>query len=540
MQSSRQLLALFIVVPVLAALGGGLFSKRQVFSRADAELSQDPVVTAYSKAVELIDENFAGEADKEAMSRGAVAQMLHTLDPHSNFFNRQEFNEMQDEQSSRFYGIGVTVNQRSGRLYILGVGQGLPAEKAGLRYGDAIIAVDGKPATGWGQADALKHIRGSKRGVSVEITVERVGEAKPLTVRIARDEIPYPSVRNHFMLRPEIGYIALTGGFNQATSEELNNALADLKKQGMGSLVLDLRRNPGGLLRQAVQVAEIFLANDTEIVTVKSSRAAKQVYRSDNPRPETLSLVVLIDGETASASEIVAGAMQDQDRGLVVGEPSFGKGLVQTVFRLPAGTGLMLTTAKYYTASGRSIQRGYAGVSLYDYGLGRKARAAKPTSKEEVFYTPTRREVRSGGGITPDVLVASPGEDWRMRDACFEFARYLVAGEIVGLPEYKLGRSNPTEQLRGPLGEPMLAAFRLFLRERPELRHLESNLNLDPEYARRRLRAEVITAAYGVEAGEQALLENDPQTLKAIEELPKSKLLSERARLVKTPNKTAH
>lgn len=558
---SRYSFIIAIFILAVATVAGGLFGKQPTPMQPSDAMADNPVVRAFADALKLIEEEHAALPDNERLTRSAVSKMLHTLDPHSSFFNRQEFNELQDEQSSKFYGIGITVNQRNGRLFILGVNPGLPAEKAGLHYGDELLAVDDKPAKDWTHADALKHVRGN-RGTTVEITVERIAEranehagerlserppernaergaAKTLTFQIERDEIPYPSVRNRFMLRPDIGYIGLTGGFNQATSEELREAIAKLKQDGMKALVLDLRRNPGGLLKQAVQVAEIFLPTDSEIVSVKGARAPKQVYRSDNPEPETMPLAVLIDHESASASEIVAGAMQDQDRGLLVGAASFGKGLVQTVFRLPWGMGLTLTTAKYYTASGRSIQREYAGVSIYDYyreGINPPAKANQSAGTKETFYTPTKRVLRGGGGITPDVLVNLPEEDWPVRDACFEFVRYVVAGAVPGLPEFKLARTTYDYQLRGnefPVSEPLLNALRGFLRERPKFRALESKLNEHTDYVRRRLRAELITAAYGVEAGEQFLMESDRQALQAIEELPKAKLLSERARLFK-------
>jgi carboxyl-terminal processing protease len=550
---SRYSVVIITLILTLATVAGGLLGKQPPPLQPSDAMADNPVVRAFADALKLIEENHAALPDNERLTRSAVSKMLHTLDPHSSFFNRQEFNELQDEQSSKFYGIGITVNQRNGRLFILGVNPGLPAEKAGLRYGDELLAVDGKLAKDWTHADALKHVRGN-RGTTVEIRVERIAErsterplernaeraqAKTLTFQIERDEIPYPSVRNRFMLRPDIGYIALTGGFNQATSEELREAIAKLKKDGMTALVLDLRRNPGGLLKQAVQVAEIFLPSESEIVSVKGARAPKQVYRSDNPEPETMPLAVLIDHESASASEIVAGAMQDQDRGLLVGSASFGKGLVQTVFRLPWGMGLTLTTAKYYTASGRSIQREYAGVSIYDYyreGIRPLAKTKQIANAKEAFYTPTKRILRGGGGITPDVLVNLPEEDWQLRDALFEFVRHSVAGAVPGLLEYHVTKADYEYQLRGnefPITEPVLSALRVFLRERPKFRSLESKLGEQADYVRRRLRAELITAAYGIEAGEQFLMESDPQALQAIEELPKAKLLSERARLFK-------
>jgi carboxyl-terminal processing protease len=507
-------------------------------------MADNPAVRDFVKAIEFVDDNYAITPDKERLTRGAVLGMLHSLDPHSNFYGRREFSEMQDEQSSHFYGIGVTINQRNGRLYVLGVSHGMPAERAGLRYGDAIIAVDGHSTKDWSQSDALKRVRGEP-GAEVSLTIERAGAPAPLTVEITRDEVPFPSVRNFFMLRPEIGigYIGLTGGFNRETTEELRDAISRLKVQGMNSLILDLRRNPGGLLEQAVRVAEMFLPKELEIVSVRGRdmRYPSDVRRSENQNPETMPLVVLINGESASASEIVAAAMQDWRRGRLVGEESFGKGLVQTVYSLGWGTGLILTTAKYYTPKGRSIQRPYSGVGIYDYfvaGRGEEP-AAKPSSKSQSKPKPKSQFVaatgkRNGGGIMPDVVVKIPESDIRLRDACFEFARLLVAGQIAGLSEYTVKRTEYGYQLRGNeyhLTDQVIAAFRAFIRERHELQTPEDQLNRNIEYARRRIRAEVITAAYGVEAGERFLLESDDQALRAIEEIPKAQRITDQARL---------
>ncbi len=540
MRSTRGFVITFLVLTCGAILGGQFFHLTLPRSLTD-DPSSDPSVARFSQALKLIDDHYVSTPDKSRLTRNAVVGALQALDPHSGFFDRREFSEMQDEQSSKFYGVGVTINQRHGRIYVLGTTRGMPAERAGLRYGDAIVAVNGNPTRGWSQHDAQKFVRGD-RGTSVELTVERLGSREPVTFRVVRDEVPFPSVRNSFVLRPGIGYIGLTGGFNQTTSEELRDALANLKTQGINSLVLDLRRNPGGLFRQAVEVAEEFLPRRVEIVTVGSREggAQKQIYRSENDEPQTMPLVVLINGESASASEIVAGAIQDRDRGLIVGEASFGKGLVQTVFRLPGGTGLTLTTAKYYTPSGRSIQRAYAGVSFYDYYY---ARYQTPAGKGltpardrgvETVYTPTGRRLSGGGGIEPDIAVRAQNESVPLRDACFEFVRHLVTGAISGLEQYRVARLEHGHDLRAsdlPVGESMMLSFRLFLRERPDLRIPESQVSENLDYVRRRLRTELITANFGTEVAEQFLMESDVQALRAIEALPHAKHLTDLAHL---------
>ncbi|MDX2031036.1 MAG: S41 family peptidase [Blastocatellia bacterium] len=523
------LLAVLVLALGGGALVGGLLGDVPMPTKPSYEMADNPPVRDFARVMELVGENSAFELDRDRLMRGAVQGMLHALDPHSNFFDRRDFSEMQDEQSSRFYGIGVTVNRRNGRIYVLGVSEGMPAARAGLRYGDAIVSVDGVSATGWEQSDALKFVRG-ERGTEVRITVERAGEPNPVTVRILRDEVPFPSVRNGFILQPGVGYIELTGGFNQGTTEELREAITKLKGQGMEALLLDLRRNPGGLLKQAVQVSETFLPKGAEVVSVRgrSGRYRDQVYRSENEQPEMLPLVVLINGETASASEIVAAAMQDSHRALLVGEESFGKGLVQTIYPLRAGTGLTLTTAKYFTPNGRSIQRPYNGVGNYDYFT--KEGAPKGATRNSRNHG----ERHKAGGIRPDVLVALPDLDIRLRDGCFEFVRRLVAGQIPGLADYLVKEVQYGYQLRGgeyPINDQVLAAFRQFLREHPELQIGERDLIGSAEFLRRRIRAEVITAAYGIEAAEQYLIESDPQAIRAVEEIPRARQMLDRAKL---------
>lgn len=550
MKLKSRFLIVACCVIALGAMAGGWAERaksRKVSAVAvnSAGQEEDKLSRSFTDAVKLIEQNYAMETDTERLTKAGVLGMLHVLDPHSSFFDRREFTEMQEEQSSRFYGIGVTINQRNNRIAVLGVVKGMPADRAGLRYGDIIVEVDGKPTKNWTQADALKHIRG-ERGSEVEIAVERAGVPQPIKVRISRDEVPYPSVRNHFIIRPGVGYVALTGGFNQKTSEELRDALAELKQQGMSSLILDLRRNPGGLLKQAIEVSEEFLPRDMEVVTVRGreGKIRSQTYRSGNTEPETLPLVVLINRETASASEIVAGAIQDKDRGLIVGEESFGKGLVQTVFRLPGGTGLTLTTARYYTPSGRLIQREYTGLGLYDYYFARRhnAEAANgdkpaptPTVQTgKVYNTPTGRALRGGGGITPDIAVKANEENIVLRDAAFEFARQLAAGTISGLGEYKITKFEPNYRLRGnefQITEQAFNAFRTFVKEHRSLEVTEAMVAAHADYIRRRIRAELITAAYGLEAEDQFLLDSDAQAIAAVEAIPKARQLSNMARL---------
>lgn len=539
MRSRSRLLIVTLFLLACGAVAGELYYRWQRQKTVQVSSPNPEITDNFTAAVQLVEDNYVTDTDQARLTKASIQGMLHSLDPHSNFFDRREFTEMQEEQSSRFYGIGVTINERHGRVYVLGVVRDMPADRAGLRYGDAIISVDGNPIGR--QSDALRYVRGD-RGVPVEVTVERAGEPQSLTFKIVRDEVPYPSVRNHFIAKSGVGYVALTGGFNQTTSEELHMALADLKKQGMNSLLLDLRRNPGGLLKQAIQVSETFLPRGAGIVSVAGREGLfnrPRNHQSEEDDPETMPLVVLINGDSASASEIVAGAIQDHDRGLIVGEDSFGKGLVQTVVRLPGGTGLTLTTAKYLTPSGRSIQREYNGVGLYDYYFARyhdkeSGPMPQPSPDDKTVYTPTGRPLHGGGGITPDIAVKKSLEDLFWRDTCFEFARQLSAGTIAGLEQYKVRKQEYGYRLRGneyPLNEQVITAFRNFLREQPRFRTLEAGLESRLDYVRRRIRAEIITAAYGIEAAEQIMMESDEQMQRAIEALPRARQLTETARL---------
>src|SRR5262245_11411814 len=470
--------------------------------------------------------------------------MLHQLDPHSAFFTKAEFDEVQTEQSSRIYGIGVTIAKRYDHVYILSATPGAPGHRAGLRYGDAIIAIDKQSVDDWNSQQVMHRVRGEK-GEPVEITVERAGSPNPITVRLRRDEVKLPSVRNAFMTgQGGTGYIALTGGFSSKTDEELSEALVQLKDQGMRQLILDLRRNPGGLLEEAIRVSKKFLAPGEKIVEVRGrdeESTARTDVVPDSNVPETMPMVVLVDRDTASASEIVAGALQDHDRALIVGENTFGKGLVQGVFHLWGGTGLVLTTAKYYTPTGRSIQRNYSNVSFYDYYLNRSDdRAALNNGQHgDALRTDLGRTVYGGGGITPDVEVKAPPLSSRLFYGIFDFVRQLVAGQIPGMRDYRIvecqnkARVSPEDMNRYPVTDELLTAFRQYLSNKPQFNISEERINTNLNYIRSQMRREITTAAFGPEAGDQVYLSDDVQFRKAFESLDRARVLAENASRVR-------
>src|SRR6185295_13753049 len=440
-------------------------------------------------------DGYAGDIDYEKATQAAIQGMLSTLDPHSMYFPFSEFKKLKEDQDSRFYGIGVTIVPHRDGVYIQSAVEGTPAGKLGLRYGDRILEVDGRDAREWSSEQVSKKVRGG-RGEEVTIKVERAGSEGPLNFTIVRDSVPLPSIRNAYMLRPGTGYIGLTGGFQSTSDEELREALDKLKKEGMRQLVFDMRGNPGGLLNQAIDVSSEFLPRGQVVVSVKgrTEYSNPMVYKSSGSDPEDVPLVVLINRGTASASEIVAGAIQDHGRGLVVGETSFGKGLVQHVFQLPFNTGLTLTTARYYTPYGRSLQRDYSSGSLYDYyvrhdesgeqqviqpGQPSPSESSEPrTSNAPAFRTAAGRVFYGGGGITPDIearpLTATPVRA-RIIEAAFYFMRTLAAGKIQGLESYRVEKVNygrdpkPTDF---PITDRVLEAFRNYIRKE-QTQHLQ-------------------------------------------------------------------
>jgi len=409
-----------------------------------------------------------------------------------------------------------------------------PADKAGLRYGDRFVTVEGKDAKDWTSGEVSKNVRG-ERGTTVKVQIERVGSQTPLDFEIVRGGVPLPSVRNTFMLPNSIGYIGLTGGFQQTTADELAMSIADLKKQGMKSLILDLRGNPGGILEQAIAVVSKFVPGGQTVVSVKGAGVQQACdLRSTGGNPESFPLVVMINGGSASASEIVAGAIQDYSRGVIVGSDSFGKGLVQRVFRLPYGSGLTLTTARYYTPFGRSLQRDYSSGSIYDYythGEDQPENAeldVKPKPAGSPVTTANGRVLYGGRGIEPDVVAAPPTPNalrGRINEAAFFFVRQMVAGKIPGFENSKVEKQNFKATLQPnefAVNDKIFEAFRFFGAGDKANGLTVENISGQSEYARRRLREEIATANFSTEAGAQVLLESDPQVLKAIDTMAKA------------------
>jgi carboxyl-terminal processing protease len=556
----------------LAALFGGAASRRmraRATTTAATERAEDAGIEQdFQAALALVTDNYADEIDYEKANQAAIQGMLSTLDPHSTFFPPADFTRLKQDQDSQFYGIGVTILRHHDGVYVQSPVEDTPAGRAGLRYGDKIIEVDGKDARDWSSEQVSKAVRGD-RGTPVTLKVERAGALAAQYYTMTRDTVPLPSIRSTVMLRPGTGYIALVGGFTHTTSDELQAALDQLHKQGMRQLVLDLRNNPGGLLDQAIEVASQFLPRGQVVVSVRGRGEYSQTktYKNTDFDAEDFPLVVLINRNTASASEIVAGAIQDHGRGLLVGETSFGKGLVQRVFELrPWGAGLTLTNQKYYTPYGRSIQRDYSSGSLYDYYVRHSPEDEPAPAQPSAPTLPARRDQNvslnvpppptptpvptgpavktaggrifyGGGGITPDIdvkpLDVTAPARVRIFDAAFAFTRELAAGQIAGLENYRVDKVQYEREARYvdyPITDRAVEAFQNFIRHHPEFGLTAQQTEAEVDYVRIRLREEIITAAFGAEAGARTLLDNDPQLQRALEAFPDAKRLAETIR----------
>jgi carboxyl-terminal processing protease len=469
--------------------------------------------------------------------KSSIIGMLHTLDPHSSYLDPKEFEEFLNDQSSRYYGIGSTIAQRNNKVYIMSPFEGSPAHKGGIRYGDHIIEINGESTEGWSSRQVSEHLLGPE-GTEVRVRVARLGAKDPLSFTFTRGAISLPSISNYHLLGDGIGYISMDRGFNTTTHREMIDALSELRAQGMKSIILDLRGNRGGLVDQAAKVLNTFLYRGQKLVSMRGRPGVfPPVDRpSQNAAPDESPIVVLINQGSASAAEIVAGAFQDHDRAVLVGEESFGKALVQNVFRLQDGSGLTLTTGHYYTPSGRLIQREYAGLSFYDYYLKRGDKEAAQKTDEK--RTDNGRTVYGGGGIQPDVKVKFPAREFELQrvwiEPAFQFSRALVAGQIPGFDDLKIDRSvNHNHRLNSDeyrVNDKVIAAFKKFLSERKELKTDPARLDKDTDWVRRQIRYEVLTAAYGQEIARQALLEGDIQLQRAVAEMPNARTLAENIR----------
>jgi carboxyl-terminal processing protease len=520
---------------------------------ANTKSSPNPRVTSavvrsdLSEALSLIQDNYIDgkKLDYNSIFKSSISGMLNVLDPHSTYLDAADFAAFKTEQRSQYFGIGATIGDLNQgeqiNTYIRATFQGAPAARAGLRFGDKIVAVDGQSMKGKSYAEVRKFLLGAL-GTVVKVTVEHPATGQTETVTITRDAVSLPSIPQAYMVRPGVGYVAMTGGFNTTTADEFQTALQDLHSKGMNMLVLDLRGNRGGLLIQAVRVANMFLQRGQLIVTQKGRiRGSTEPYAALNDSPDPVPLVVLVNGETASAAEIVAGALQDHDRALIVGESTFGKGLVQLPIQLEYDSALLLTIAKYFTPSGRLIQRDYSNGGFYDYytrgGLSnsRESTPVLPVGPES--HTDTGRAVYGGGGIAPDEI-AKPGRitlaENRLINSIFAFSLELATGRVAGLENYKIQRAieydHDLQATDFPVTEALFKEFKRFVAAKPGFKVMPEQLDRLRPFVERQLRYDLATAAYGSMAALQVFNESDPQIARAVDAMPRARELALAAR----------
>jgi carboxyl-terminal processing protease len=532
MNPKRNRALLIVAALCLTAVFGALYGPSLRATPADTSVLQEHIKNL-TNVLSVVQQNYAIPVDTDrALYEGAIPGMLRVLDPHSTFFDPRQFALIREGQRGKYYGVGMTIGVRENHTVVLAPMVGSPASKAGIRPGDLINTIDGKAAEGLSTSEVADLLKGPK-GTTVHVTMLREGESAPVTFALTRDEIPRHAVDVSFLVRPEIGYIRLTGFESEDADTDVAAALKQLDVSKLDGLILDLRGNPGGLLDKAVAIADMFL-DKNQLIVSHHGRASQErrYYAVHGNRGVQVPLVVLVNGGSASASEILSGAIQDHDRGIVVGEQTFGKGLVQSVTPLSENTGLALTTARYYTPSGRLIQRDYKDVSLYDYLYNHKN--PRPN---EVKLTDSGRQVYGGDGITPDVQAAAPKpndfeESLLRRDVFFPFE-----GSVGNFTTYFLG-TKPQVTKEFEVSEPVLAVFRGYL-DKQNIHYTEADITANADWIKREIKKEVFISMYGLPTGDEVDLQNDPEVLKAIESLPQARSLYDNARRVLAQRVTA-
>ncbi len=530
-------LGTFLTITVLTAalLGGWLGGP--LGASPPSEADTDRLLKVFSEALAVIREHYVEPIPTEELVESAVRGMLRTLDPHSSFFSTSDYNKLQEEQRGRYYGLGISIRAESpgsGRVVVTEPpALGTPAYKVGLRAGDTISKIEGEPIGDWDLNDeVIPHLKGPK-GTEVNITVERPGETEPLELTVVRDEIPMYTIKYVFRIGDDIGYVRIER-FSETTGKELTESLEKLDEKSLKGLILDLRNNPGGALNQALAVSDRFLGNGQVIVVTKDRHGEGREFRTQQGTEYDYPMVVLINESSASASEIVSGALQDHDRALIVGETSFGKALVQTIYPLEGNRGLALTTGRYYTPSNRLIQRDYSS-SFYDYFYSRQDTTQTGT---EAHFTDSGRTVFAGGGITPDEKVGL-GSSTKLvtvieRERLFsEFVDELIQGKIQSDIRYQFSseeRINLTAEEREQLipqlviSDETLRLFKNFLHSH-QVDLTDQSFEESSRLIENRLKQQLFLVLLGLEESERVSLEVDQQVLKAIELLPEATAL---------------
>jgi carboxyl-terminal processing protease len=505
---------------VFSALMGGMLGPRLHATPKDADASADRVIKRFSDVLTLVEQNSAEPLDPDRTVYSAINGMLRTLDPHSIFFDPKRYADLREEQTGKYYGVGMTIGMLDSKIKVISLTEGSPAFRAGIRPADVLVSVNGTSTEKLVTADVSKLLRGSKDTVA-RIDVQRPAVTEPLHFTVVRDEIPRPSIEFAYKLKGNIGYIRIKTFSSENTDRELIEKLKGIDEDSLQGLVLDLRDNGGGILNEGIRVADTFLDKGQLVVYAKGRNFPERRFTAPNgSRAHKFPVVVLINQDTASASEIVAGAIQDHDRGLIVGETSFGKGLVQTVYPLDQQTGLALTVAHWYTPSGRLIQRDYTHQSLFDYYNGANRDEIKPT---EIKLTDSGRQVYGGGGIRPDVRV----EEKKLNS--FESSLLQNAVFFNFTPLYLAAHPHPPKTLE--VDGATLNEFRRFLNDR-KFQYNEADFLANEDFIKHQVKFFVLNSEYGRVEATRATLDYYDGIQKAIDLMPQAKDLAENARKI--------
>jgi carboxyl-terminal processing protease len=519
----------FLVVPAILfgfSILGGVYGPG--LTRAAAASSEDDTraaVDSFSRVYALVERHNADPVDPEkAIYKGAIPGMLRTLDPHSNFFDPREFQLLREDQRGHYYGVGMQIGasrKDKDKTIVIVPFPGSPAFKKGIRPGDVIAAVDDQPTAGLTLTQIADKLKGP-RGTKVKVTIEREGSPAPLVFDLVRDEIPRKTVEDAFWYRPGIAFIEVDS-FNENTSREVEENIKRLGENKIKGLILDLRANPGGLLNEGVAVAGRFLHKGQLVVSHRGRASTEKPYvAKTGDGGHDYPIVVLVNRYSASAAEIVAGALQDHDRAWILGETTFGKGLVQTVYPLSEGTGLALTTARYYTPSGRLIQRDYSNISFYDYYFRKEADVKNPLDAKS---TDSGRTVYGGGGITPDEKFAEPKLDtFQILLARRKFAFFNFVAHYLGTHSADLLQGWKPDQV-------IVEDFHRYLLD-TGVTFSEADFTGHLDWIKQELRREMYTSVFGLDEARQLAVEDDPEVAKAADAMPKASALLERARRI--------
>ena len=514
----------YFLIPLVVAvcsIAAGLFSGGHALAATSPE---DPVgqsMKSFTEIYALVEQNFADRVNPDkAVYEGAIPGMLHTLDPHSNFFDPKTYAAMREEQRGHYFGIGMTVRPEGNRTIVVAPFNGSPAFKAGIRPGDAILMVNDRKTDNLNYSQVVDLIKGP-RGTKVQVTVGRSGLDQPVTFNIVRDEIQNPSVADAFMIRPGIAYVQVKNFTDENTSKELEDKLKALDEKDLRGLILDLRGNPGGLLNEGIEVAGHFLKKNQLVVSHRGRTQPNKSFtaHTDNGGHE-YPMVVVVNRGSASAAEIVSGALQDHDRAWIFGETTFGKGLVQSVFPLSQNTALALTTMHYYTPSGRLIQRDYSNISFLDYYYNNN-RDQKNTA--DVKMTDSGRTVYGGGGITPDEKYDAPKLNRFQIELLRKSAFFGFSAAYFG----------PQQKLNLPKGwspdESVINDFDAYLHKNG-YEYTDTEFAANHQWMKERLKEEMYITAFSIDDSEHVRIEQDPEIAKAVEALPKAQALLDKAK----------